>query len=183
MRVSGPACALAGPRRCEGCTQGHVKSRVLWRLVEAASFRVVVCWFSACCGVMPPRARWGRRVLYQWIQAAISRLTSPRSAPASPPRSAPASPPCSVPAWSPCSAPASSPLGTGLVALLGPGLVALRRRRGRRAPRRPLRPGAPRGPRRSRKASSGAAPTRCSSSRPRTPSQSTGATNRARPLA
>ena len=42
-RISGPACALAGSRRCEGCTQGHVKSRVLWRLVEAASFRVVVC--------------------------------------------------------------------------------------------------------------------------------------------
>ena len=51
---------------------GCVKSRVLWRLVEAASFRVVVCWFSACCGVMPPRARWGRRVLYQWTQAAVS---------------------------------------------------------------------------------------------------------------
>ena len=49
-----------------------VKSRVLWWLVEAASFRVVVCWFSACCGVMPPRARWGRRVLYQWTQAAVS---------------------------------------------------------------------------------------------------------------
>ena len=53
------------------------KSWVLWRLVEAASFRVVVCWFSACCGVMPPRARWGRRVLYQWTQAAVSRSTSP----------------------------------------------------------------------------------------------------------
>ena len=49
-----------------------VKSRVLWRLVEAASFHVAVCWFSACCGVMPPRARWGRRVLYQWTQAAVS---------------------------------------------------------------------------------------------------------------
>ena len=56
-----------------------VKSRVLWRLVEAASFRVVVCWFSACCGVMPPRERWGRRVLYQWTQAAVSRSTSRRS--------------------------------------------------------------------------------------------------------
>ena len=54
------------------------KSWVLWRLVEAASFRVVVCWFSACCGVMPPRARWGRRVLYQWTQAAVSRSTSRR---------------------------------------------------------------------------------------------------------
>ena len=52
----------------------RVKSRVLWWLVEAASFRVVVCWFSACCGVMPPRARWGRRVLYQWTQAAVSRV-------------------------------------------------------------------------------------------------------------
>ena len=54
---------------------------------------------------MPPRARWGRRVLYQWIQAAISRSTSPRSAPAWSP--------CSAPAWSPCSAPASFPLGAG----------------------------------------------------------------------
>ena len=70
-----------GCRRRGGLRYGHngVKSRVLWRLVEAASFRVVVCWFSACCGVMPPRARWGRRVLYQWTQAAVSRSTSRRS--------------------------------------------------------------------------------------------------------
>ena len=68
-----------GCRRRGGLRYGHngVKSWVLWRLVEAASFRVVVCWFSACCGVMPPRARWGRRVLYQWTQAAVSRSTSP----------------------------------------------------------------------------------------------------------
>ena len=70
-----------GCRRRGGLRYGHngVKSRVLWRLVEAASFRVVVCWFSACCGVMPPRARWGRRVLYQWTQAAVSRSTARRS--------------------------------------------------------------------------------------------------------
>ena len=65
-----------GCRRRGGLRYGHngVKSRVLWRLVEAASFRVVACWFSACCGVMPPRARWGRRVLYQWTQAAVLRV-------------------------------------------------------------------------------------------------------------
>ena len=70
-----------GCRRRGGLRYGHngVKSRVLWRLVEAASFRVVVCWFSACCGVMPPRARRGRRVLYQWTQAAVSRSTARRS--------------------------------------------------------------------------------------------------------
>ena len=69
-----------GCRRRGGLRYGHngVKSRVLWRLVEAASFRVVVCWFSACCGVMPPRQRRGRRVLYQWTQAAVSRSTSRR---------------------------------------------------------------------------------------------------------
>ena len=54
-----------------------VKSWVLWRLVEVASFRVVVRWFSACSGVMPPREKWRRRVLYQWTQAAASRSTSP----------------------------------------------------------------------------------------------------------
>ena len=53
------------------------KSRVLWRLVEVASFRVVVRWFSACSGVMPPREKWRRRVLYQRTQAAASRSTSP----------------------------------------------------------------------------------------------------------
>ena len=42
------------------------------RPLARSVFRVVVCWFSACCGVMPLRARWGRRVLYQWIQAAVS---------------------------------------------------------------------------------------------------------------
>ena len=40
-----------------------------------------------------------------------------------------------------------------------------------RVPRRSLRPGARRGPRPSRTASSGAGPSRCSSSRPRTPNQ------------
>ena len=29
------------------------------RPLARSVFRVVVCWFSACCGVMPPRARWG----------------------------------------------------------------------------------------------------------------------------
>ena len=68
--------------------------------------------------------------------------------------------------------------GHGLFAPLGPGLVALRRRWGRRAPRRPPRPGAPRGPRRSRKASSGAAPTRCSSSPPLQPTAHAESTSR-----
>ena len=36
-----------------------VKSRVVWRLVEVVSFRVVACWFSACCVVMPPGVSWG----------------------------------------------------------------------------------------------------------------------------
>ena len=60
---------------------------------------LVICllWCDAAQGEV------GVAVLYQWTQAAVSRSTSPRSAPAWSPRSAPAS--------SPRSAPASSPLG------------------------------------------------------------------------
>ena len=142
-RISGPTCALAGPRQCEGCANGQ----------EALTPPHTTCPMTPC-----------RRDQHEVVAAVRPGLPGPGLV---------ASPgPALV-----------APLGAGLVAPLGPGLVALRRRRGRRAPRRPPRPGAPRGPRRSRKASSGAAPTRCSSSPPRTPSRPVDATRWARPPA
>ena len=134
-RISGPTCALAGPRQCEGCANGQ----------EALTPPHTTCPMTLC-----PRNQ------HEVVAAVRPGLPGPGL---------------------------GALLGPGLVALLGPGLVPLRRWRGRRAPRRPPRPGAPRGPRRSRKASNGAAPTRCSSSPPRTPSRPADATNRARPLA
>ena len=137
--ISGPTCALAGPRQCEGCANGQ----------EALTPSNTTCPMTLC-----------RRDQHEVVAAVRPGLPGPGLV---------------------------APLGAGpgLVAPLGagPGLVPLRRRRGHRAPRRRPRPGAPRGPRRSRKASSGAAPTRCSSSPPRTPSRPADATNRARPPA
>ena len=150
-RISGPTCALAGPRQCEGCANGQ----------EALTPPHTTCPMTLC-----PRNQ------HEVVAAVRPGLPGPGLGALLGPGLVALLGPGLVAA--PC---------PGLAALLGPGLVPLRRWRGRRAPRRPPRPGAPRGPRRSRKASSGAAPTRCSSSRPRTPSQSTGATNRARPPA
>ena len=35
-----------------------------------------MCWFSACCNVIAPRARCGRLVSDQWTQVEVSRSTS-----------------------------------------------------------------------------------------------------------
>ena len=158
-RISGPTCALAGPRQCEGCANGQ----------EALTPPHTTCPMTLCprnqhevvAAVRPGLPGPGLGAL---LGPGLVALLGPGLA-------------------APLGPGLAALLGPGLVALLGPGLVPLRRRRGRRDPRRPPRPGAPRGPRRSRKASNGAAPTRCSSSPPRTPSQSADATNRARPPA
>lgn len=67
-----------------GCTAGEglvgVKSRVVWRLVEVVSFRVVACWFSACCVVMPPGVSWGRRAWPAFV-VVVTCLSNPSPEP------------------------------------------------------------------------------------------------------
>ena len=66
-----------------GARQGRgwwvvVKSRVVWRLVEVVSFRVVACWFSACCVVMPLGVSWGHPDWPpSWWRSPVCRIPHP----------------------------------------------------------------------------------------------------------